>query len=38
VFAVKLAIRDPDGVLKPGMPVDARVRWVPEAPWGDGLD
>jgi HlyD family secretion protein len=38
VFAVKLAIRDPEGVLKPGMPVDARVRWVPEAPWGDGLD
>ncbi len=37
VFAVKLAIRNPDGVLKPGMPVDARIRWRPEAPWDDGL-
>lgn len=35
VFAVKLAIRNPEGVLKPGMPVDARIRWGPEAPWGD---
>ncbi|MBI4269821.1 MAG: efflux RND transporter periplasmic adaptor subunit [Candidatus Rokubacteria bacterium] len=25
VFAVKLALRNPDGVLKPGMPVDARI-------------
>jgi HlyD family secretion protein len=37
VFAVKLAIRNPDGALKPGMPVDARIRWSPAAPWGDGL-
>jgi HlyD family secretion protein len=35
VFAVKLAIRNPEGLLKPGMPVDARIRWRPEAPWGD---
>ena len=25
VFAVKLALRNPGGVLKPGMPVDARI-------------
>jgi HlyD family secretion protein len=37
VFAVKLAIRNPEGVLKPGMPADARIRWSPEAPWRDGL-
>jgi HlyD family secretion protein len=37
VFAVKLAIRNPEGVLKPGMPADARIRWSPEAPWSDGL-
>jgi HlyD family secretion protein len=37
VFAVKLAIRNPEGVLKPGMPVDTRIRWSPGAPWGDGL-
>jgi HlyD family secretion protein len=36
VFAVKLAIDNPEGVLKPGMPVDARIRWTPAAPWGDG--
>jgi membrane fusion protein YbhG len=35
VFAVKLAIRNPEGLLKPGMPVDARIRWRPEVPWGD---
>jgi HlyD family secretion protein len=38
VFAVKLAIKNPQGVLKPGMPVDARLRWDPESAWGDGLD
>jgi HlyD family secretion protein len=38
VFAVKLALRTPAGILKPGMPVDARIRWTPEAPWGDGLE
>lgn len=38
VFAVKLAVRNAGGVLKPGMPVDARIRWSPEAPWGDGLE
>ncbi|MBI3456309.1 MAG: efflux RND transporter periplasmic adaptor subunit [Candidatus Rokubacteria bacterium] len=38
VFAVRLAIDNPEGVLKPGMPVDARIRWTPEARWGDGLE
>lgn len=38
VFAVKLAIRNPQGLLKPGMPVDGRIRWRPQAPWGDGMD
>lgn len=38
VFAVKLALSDPAGFLKPGMPADARIRWKPDAPWGDSLD
>ncbi len=38
VFAVKLAIEAPAGVIKPGMPVDARIGWSPGAPWGDGLE
>jgi HlyD family secretion protein len=38
VFAVKLTIKNPEGILKPGMPADARIRWTPGAPWGDGLD
>lgn len=36
VFAVKLALQNPDGVLKPGMPVDAQIRWTPDARWEDG--
>lgn len=36
VFAIKLAIDNPEGLLKPGMPVDARIRWNPLALWGDG--
>ncbi len=38
VFAVKFAIHNPQGILKPGMPVDARLRWNPDTPWGDGLE
>jgi HlyD family secretion protein len=38
VFAVNLAIDNPQGVLKPGMPVDARIRWDPQANWRDGMD
>lgn len=33
VFGVTLALENPDGVLKPGMPVDAWIRWRQEAPW-----
>ncbi|MGE5849178.1 MAG: HlyD family secretion protein, partial [Candidatus Methylomirabilota bacterium] len=36
VFAVKLALNNPEGFLKPGMPADARIRWNADAPWGDG--
>jgi len=38
VFAVKLALQNPEGLLKPGMPADARIRWRAEGPWGDGLE
>jgi HlyD family secretion protein len=38
VFAIKLAIRDAEGILKPGMPVDARIRWRAGSPWEDGMD
>ena len=38
VFAIKLAIRDSEGMLKPGMPVDARIRWRAGSPWEDGMD
>jgi HlyD family secretion protein len=37
VFAVKLALYDPQGFLKPGMPADAKIQWKPESPWGDRL-
>ncbi len=34
VFAVEVSlVENPGGVLKPGMPADAVVRWQPEAPW-----
>lgn len=38
VFAVKLAVKNPEGFLKPGMPADARIRWTAEASWEDGLN
>ena len=34
VYSVKLEIRNPQGLLKPGMPADALIRWKPGAPWG----
>jgi HlyD family secretion protein len=37
VFAVELEIENPTLALKPGMPVDARIRVKPGASWGDGL-
>lgn len=30
VFAVKLALKNPEGFLKPGMPADAEIQWKPE--------
>jgi HlyD family secretion protein len=32
VFAVKLAVDNPGGVLKPGMPADASILWKTEPP------
>lgn len=33
VFGVTLALEKPGGVLKPGMPADAWIRWDEKAPW-----
>lgn len=34
VFAVEVALAEnPGGVLKPGMPADAVIRWLPDASW-----
>lgn len=33
VFGVTIAIDNPEGQLKPGMPADAWVRWSPATPW-----
>lgn len=34
VFAVEIALAEnPGGVLKPGMPADAVIRWQPDAAW-----
>ena len=30
VFGVELALRNPDGVLKPGMPADCIIHWQPQ--------
>jgi len=37
VFGVTLALDNPDGVLKPGMPADAWILWQSEADWPDRL-
>lgn len=37
VFGVVLAVDNPEGYLKPGMPADAWVRWKLEAAWPDKL-
>ena len=31
VFGVKLRLANPDGLLKPGMPADAKIRVEPDA-------
>lgn len=33
VYAVKLEMRNPEGLLKPGMPAAAHIRWKADAPW-----
>lgn len=33
VFGVVLAVNNPEGILKPGMPADAWLRWQPDVPW-----
>lgn len=38
VFAVKLTLGNPAGLLKPGMPADTRIRWKADAAWGDGQE
>ena len=37
VFGVTLAIANPEGALKPGMPADAWIRWDPDASWPQTL-
>jgi membrane fusion protein YbhG len=33
VFGVKIHIDDPQGYLKPGMPVDVKIKWNDDASW-----
>lgn len=33
VFGVKVGIKNPEGYLKPGMPVDVKIRWKEDAQW-----
>jgi HlyD family secretion protein len=33
VFAVKVKIENPQGYLKPGMPVDVKIKWRDDVPW-----
>lgn len=35
VFGVKLAVENPEGYLKPGMPADGQILWKPGASWGE---
>jgi HlyD family secretion protein len=37
VFAVKLALDNREGVLKPGMPADAWILWRPDSGWPEQL-
>lgn len=37
VFGVTLALDNPDGVLKPGMPADAWILWQADAGWPERL-
>lgn len=33
VFGVKVGISNPEGYLKPGMPVDVKIKWMEDAVW-----
>lgn len=33
MFGVKIAIDTPGGEIKPGMPLDAKIKWKPDAAW-----
>lgn len=33
VFGVKVRIDNPQGYLKPGMPVDVKIKWEKDVPW-----
>lgn len=33
VFGVELSVENPEGILKPGMPCDAVIRWKEGTPW-----
>lgn len=37
VFGITLAVDNPDGLLKPGMPADAWILWQPDAGWPQSL-
>lgn len=37
IFGVTLALDNPEGWLKPGMPADAWILWDPDADWPDRL-
>ena len=37
VFGVTIAVENPEGLLKPGMPADAWILWKPEAAWPERL-
>lgn len=37
VFGVTLALENPEGLLKPGMPADAWIRWQQDAAWPERL-
>ncbi len=33
VFGVEVSVENPEGLLKPGMPVDVVIKWKDNAPW-----
>lgn len=35
VFGVEIGVENPEGILKPGLPVDVTIKWAEDAPWPD---